>query len=175
MSNQRADRKNGGAPVIENRKARHDYFIEETIEAGIALVGSEIKSIRAGRVNLTESYVRIERGEAVLLNAHIATWLQAGTHFNHEPLRPRKLLLHQAEIRNLRQKTEQKGLTLVPFKMYKVDDGTGEITVLARGGNRTPSKGSRVKVKGVVRDVAMFNGMPLGLHLEERDLDIRRN
>ena len=120
MSNQRADRKNGSTPVIENRKARHDYFIEETIEAGIALVGSEIKSIRAGRVNLTESYVRIERGEAVLLNAHIATWLQAGTHFNHEPLRPRKLLLHQAEIRNLRQKTEQKGLTLVPLKMYFV-------------------------------------------------------
>ena len=120
MSNQRADRKNGSTPVIENRKARHDYFIEETIEAGIALVGSEIKSIRAGRVNLTESYVRIERGEAVLLNAHIATWLQAGTHFNHEPLRPRKLLLHQAEIRNLRAKTEQKGLTLVPLKMYFV-------------------------------------------------------
>ena len=120
MSNQRADRKNGSTPVIENRKARHDYFIEETIEAGIALVGSEIKSIRAGRVNLTESYVRIERGEAVLLNAHIATWLQAGTHFNHEPLRPRKLLLHQAEIRHLRQKTEQKGLTLVPLKMYFV-------------------------------------------------------
>jgi len=120
MSNQRADRKNGSTPVIENRKARHDYFVDETIEAGIALVGSEIKSIRAGRVNLTESYVRIERGEAVLLNAHIATWLQAGTHFNHEPLRPRKLLLHQAEIRNLRQKTEQKGLTLVPLKMYFV-------------------------------------------------------
>ena len=106
--------------MIENRKARHDYFIEETIEAGIALVGSEIKSIRAGRVNLTESYVRIERGEAMLLNAHIATWLQAGAHFNHEPLRPRKLLLHQAEIRHLRQKTEQKGLTLVPLKMYFV-------------------------------------------------------
>ncbi len=67
------------------------------------------------------------------------------------------------------------GVPLVPFKMYKVDDGTGEITVLSRGGNRTPIKGSHVKVKGVVRDVAVFNGMPLGLHLEERDLDIRRN
>jgi hypothetical protein len=67
------------------------------------------------------------------------------------------------------------GIPLVPFKMYKVDDGTGEMTVLSRGGNRTPVKGSRVKVKGVVRDVAVFNGMPLGLHLEERDLDIRRN
>lgn len=71
--------------------------------------------------------------------------------------------------------TSSWGVPLVPFKMYKVDDGTGEITVLSRGGNRTPSKGSRVKVKGVVRDVAMFNGTPLGLHLEERDLDIRRN
>lgn len=71
--------------------------------------------------------------------------------------------------------TSSWGIPLVPFKMYKVDDGTGEMTVLSRGGNRTPSKGSRVKVKGVVRDVAMFNGMPLGLHLEERDLDIRRN
>jgi DNA/RNA endonuclease YhcR with UshA esterase domain len=71
--------------------------------------------------------------------------------------------------------TSSWGVPLVPFRMYKVDDGTGEITVLARSGNRTPSKGSRVKVKGVVRDVAMFNGTPLGLHLEERDLDIRRN
>lgn len=71
--------------------------------------------------------------------------------------------------------TSSWGIPLVPFKLYKVDDGTGEITVLSRGGNRTPSKGSRVKVKGVVRDVAMFNGSPLGLHLEERDLDIRRN
>jgi DNA/RNA endonuclease YhcR with UshA esterase domain len=71
--------------------------------------------------------------------------------------------------------TSSWGVPLVPFKMYKVDDGTGEITVLSRGGNRTPSRGSRVKVKGVVRDVAMFNGTPLGLHLEERDLDIRRN
>jgi hypothetical protein len=71
--------------------------------------------------------------------------------------------------------TSSWGVPLVPFKMYKVDDGTGEITVLSRGGNRTPSKGSHVKVKGVVRDVAMFNGMPLGLHLEERDLDIKRN
>lgn len=71
--------------------------------------------------------------------------------------------------------TSSWGVPLVPFKFYKVDDGTGEITVLSRGGNRTPVKGSRVKVKGVVRDVAVFNGMPLGLHLEERDLDIRRN
>ena len=71
--------------------------------------------------------------------------------------------------------TSSWGVPLVPFKLYKVDDGTGEITVLSRGGHRTPVRGSHVKVKGVVRDVAVFNGMPLGLHLEERDLDIRRN
>ena len=71
--------------------------------------------------------------------------------------------------------TSSWGVPLLPFKLYKVEDGTGEITVLSRGGNRTPSRGNHVKVKGVVRDVAMFNGMPLGLHLEERDLDIRRN
>ena len=71
--------------------------------------------------------------------------------------------------------TSSWGVPLVPFKLYKVDDGTGEMTVLSRGGNRTPVKGSHVKVKGVVRDVAVFNGMPLGLHLEERDLDIQRN
>jgi hypothetical protein len=71
--------------------------------------------------------------------------------------------------------TSSWGVPLVPFKMYKVDDGTGEITVLSRGGNHTPPRGSHVKVKGVVRDVAVFNGLPLGLHLEERDLDIRRN
>ena len=71
--------------------------------------------------------------------------------------------------------TSSWGIPLLPFKLYKVDDGTGEMTVLSRGGNRTPVKGSHVKVKGVVRDVAVFNGMPLGLHLEERDLDIQRN
>ena len=104
----RSDRKQGNSstPVIENRKARHDYFIEETIEAGIALVGSEIKSVRAGRVNLTDSYVRVEDGEAWLIGTHIAQWPQAGPHFNHQPDRPRKLLLHRDEIEHLRGKVE---------------------------------------------------------------------
>jgi len=134
MSNQRADRKGpGGGPVAENRKARHDYFIEESIEAGIALVGSEIKSVRAGRVNLRESYVRIDKGEAWLFNSHISTWPQAGTHFNHEPTRPRKLLLHRDEIENLRRKVEQKGLTLVPLKMYFVRGRAKVEVAVARG------------------------------------------
>ena len=133
MSDHRPARKDGGGPVAENRKARHDYFIEETIEAGIALVGSEIKSVRAGRVNLRESYVRIERGEAWLLNAHISPWPQAGTHFNHEPTRPRKLLLHQNEIHHFKGKVEQKGLTLVPLKMYFVRGRAKLEIAVARG------------------------------------------
>ncbi len=133
MSNQRSGRNSGGGPTIENRKARHDYFIEETIEAGIALVGSEIKSVRAGRTSFSESYVRIEDGEAWLLNAHISTWPQAGTHFNHDPLRPRKLLMHRDEIERLRGKVEQKGLTLVPLKLYFVRGRAKLLVGLARG------------------------------------------
>ncbi len=133
MSDQRAEGKKSGGPVAENRKARHDYFIDETIEAGIALVGSEIKSVRARHVNLRESYVRIERGEAWLLNAHISTWPQAGTHWNHEPTRPRKLLLHQNEIAHLRAKVEQKGQTLVPLRMYFVRGRAKLEVAVARG------------------------------------------
>lgn len=131
MSDQRG--KNGSGLVVENRKARHEYFIEETIEAGIALHGSEIKSVRAGRVNLRESYVRIENGEAWLLNSHISPWPQAGTYFNHEPTRSRKLLLHRDEIESLRGKVEQKGLTLVPIKMYFVKGRVKVEVGVARG------------------------------------------
>jgi SsrA-binding protein len=133
MSTQAADRKNGRAPLIENRKARHDYTIEETIEAGIVLVGSEIKSIRAGRANIREGYVRIEGGEAWLLNSHISQWPQAGTHFNHEPMRRRKLLLHQNEINYLKGKVEQKGLTLVPLNVHFVHGRAKLEIAVARG------------------------------------------
>jgi SsrA-binding protein len=133
MSTQRADRRGGRAPVIENRRARHDYTIEETIEAGIVLMGSEIKSVRAGRVNLAESYIRVENGEAWWYNAHISPWPQAGTHFNHEPLRRRKLLLHENEIMYLRGKVEQKGLTLVPLRLYFVRGRAKLELALARG------------------------------------------
>src|SRR6476661_4321480 len=133
MSNSQAERKDGGGLIAENRKARHDYLIEETIEAGIVLVGSEIKSVRAGRVNLRESYVRVENGEAWLLNAHISVWPQAGTYFNHEPTRSRKLLLHADEINRLRAKVEQKGLTLVPLKMYFVKGRAKVEVAVARG------------------------------------------
>jgi SsrA-binding protein len=107
-----------GAVVSVNRKAFHDYFIEEEYEAGIVLSGSEIKSVRAGRANLRGAYVRIDNGEAWLVDAHISPYEQSGTYFNHEPTRPRKLLLHRREISRLIGKLEAKGLTLVPLDMH---------------------------------------------------------
>jgi SsrA-binding protein len=104
--------------VADNRKARHDYDIEESFEAGIVLTGSEIKSVRAGRVQLRGSFARVHRDEVFLYEAHIATYEQSGTHFNHDPTRPRKLLLHRREIKRIDGLIRQKGLTLVPLKMY---------------------------------------------------------
>ncbi|HMO55850.1 MAG TPA: SsrA-binding protein SmpB [Roseiflexaceae bacterium] len=119
--------------VADNRKARHDYDIEERYEAGIVLTGSEIKSIRAGRVNLRGSYARMFQNELWLYDAHISPYEQSGTYFNHEPTRPRKLLLHRREISRILGQIERQGYTLVPLRIYfrgrraKVDLG------LARG------------------------------------------
>lgn len=104
--------------VAENRKARHDYDIEETFEAGIVLTGSEIKSVRAGRVNLRGSFARIFNDEIYLYDAHISPYEQSGTHFNHVPTRPRKLLLHRREINRLTGLVRIKGLTLVAIRIY---------------------------------------------------------
>jgi SsrA-binding protein len=104
--------------VAENRRARHDYHIEETYEAGIALTGSEIKSVRAGRLNLRGSYARVVNEEIFLYEMHISPYEQAGVYYNHDPLRPRKLLLHRREIRRLIGLIRQKGLTLVPLRVY---------------------------------------------------------
>jgi SsrA-binding protein len=103
--------------VAVNRRARHDYAIEETLEAGIVLTGTEIKSIRAGRANLAEAYARIEHGEAWLIGAHIAPYEQ-GNRNNHEPTRTRKLLLHRDQIAELVGRTQAKGFTLVPLRLY---------------------------------------------------------
>lgn len=105
-------------PVAVNRKAYHDYFIEEEYEAGIVLTGSEIKSVRAGRVNLRGAYARVENGELWLFDTHISPNEQTGAYFQHEPMRPRKLLLHRSEINRLTGKLEQKGLTLVPLDIH---------------------------------------------------------
>jgi SsrA-binding protein len=103
--------------IATNRKAYHDYFIEETLEAGLVLTGTEIKSVRGGHVNLRDSYVRIERGEAWLLNVHIAPYEQ-GNRYNVNPTRDRKLLLHRPEILRLQGKAQAKGMTIVPLRVY---------------------------------------------------------
>lgn len=107
-----------GVKVLsQNRKARHDYHIEDTMEAGIVLTGTEVKSVRAGRANLKDSYAAIANGELILYNLHISPYEQ-GNRFNHDPLRERKLLLHKSELRKLIGLTRQKGYTLIPLKLY---------------------------------------------------------
>ena len=118
--------------VATNRKAYHDYDIEDTIEAGIVLIGSEIKSIRAGRVNLRDSYAIIKDGEVWLLNTHIAPYDPA-SRFGHEPRRPRKLLLHRRQIARLASRVQEKGYTLIPLRMYIRDNLAKVELALARG------------------------------------------
>ena len=118
--------------VALNRRARHEYHVEETLEAGLVLTGTEIKSIRAGRANLAEAYARIEHGEAWLIGAHIAPYEQA-SRFNHEPTRTRKLLLHHDQIAELAGKTQTRGYTLVPLRLY-IRGGLAKVELgLARG------------------------------------------
>jgi len=119
--------------IALNRRARHEFSIEDTIEAGIVLTGTEIKSLRAGKANLTDAYARIEHGEAWLVGAHIAPWA-GGNRFNHEPKRDRKLLLHRLEIDQLLGKTKAKGLTLIPLRLYVSERGKAKIELgLGRG------------------------------------------
>jgi SsrA-binding protein len=122
--------------VAQNRRARHDYSIEDSFEAGIVLTGTEIKSVRAGKVGLAEAYARIENGEAWLIGANISPW-ETGNRFNHEPKRPRKLLLHGDQILALQTRARAKGLTLVPLKMYITARGRAKLEVgLGRGKQR---------------------------------------
>lgn len=103
--------------VAQNRRAHRDYWIEETLEAGIVLQGSEVKALREGRVNIQDGYAQIEGGEVFLLNVHISPYAH-GNYFNHDPLRPRKLLLHKREIKRLIGKVQQRGYTLIPLSIY---------------------------------------------------------
>lgn len=123
----------GKQVVANNKKARHDYFIEDTYEAGIVLTGTEIKSVRQGKVNIKESYAKIENGEMIIYGMHISPY-DHGNRFNVDPLRPRKLLLHKREIRKLIGYTTLKGLTLVPLRMYINEKGKAKLEVaVARG------------------------------------------
>lgn len=113
-------RQKGIKPVAQNKKAFHDYFVEETYECGLSLQGTEVKSIRAGRVNLKESFCMIRNGEIFAEGMHISPYEQSGV-YNHDPLRPKKLLLHRNEIRKLAGQVSRQGYTLVPLKIYLKD------------------------------------------------------
>lgn len=137
--------------VATNRKARHDYFIEETVEAGVALLGTEVKSLRLGLANLTDSYVLIRNEEAFLFNANISPYTH-GNLANHEPLRTRKLLLHKAEILKLTWKMAQKGFTLIPLKIYFVR-GKAKVLIGLAKGKKAFDKRETIKAKESKREV----------------------
>ena len=123
----------GEQTIALNRKARHNYTIDDTIEAGIALTGTEIKSIRARKANLADAYVRIEGGDAWLIGMHVAPW-ETGNRYNHEAKRTRRLLLHRAQITQLLSRTRQKGQTMIPLRLYLTERGRCKVEVgLARG------------------------------------------
>lgn len=118
LKSKSSSRSEGGEKVVAvNRRAYHDYFIEEEVEAGIQLTGTEIKSIRDGRMNLRDAFARAEHGEMWLYGMHISPYGQAGSYFNHDPLRPRKLLLHRAQIAYMAEKAEAKGYALIPLRL----------------------------------------------------------
>ncbi len=127
-----AEKKGGDREVAVNRRAFHDYFIDERFEAGLVLTGTEVKSLRAGRVNLRDGYVRIDHREAWLENVHISPYAQGG-YVNHDPNRSRKLLLHRDEIASLIGKVRQKGYTLIPLRAYFVRNHAKVEVGLARG------------------------------------------
>ncbi len=118
--------------IASNRRARHEYFILEALEAGLALTGTEVKSLRAGRASLVEAYARVEHDEVVLVGAHIPEYSH-GNRQNHDPIRPRKLLLHRREIERLREGLELKGLTIVPLRLYWKNGRAKVEIALARG------------------------------------------
>src|SRR3712207_682799 len=119
--------------VAVNRKARHEFSIEDTFEAGLVLTGTEIKSVRANKVNLQDAFARVEKGEAWLIGPNIAPW-ETGNRYNHEPRRTRKLLLHRRQIDELMGRAQAKGLTVVPLRLYITDRGVAKVELgLARG------------------------------------------
>lgn len=138
--------------VTENRKARHDYFIEESYEAGIALVGTEVKSLRSGKANLKDSYAALENGEIFLNNMHISPYTE-GNRFNHEPRRKRKLLLHKKEIFRLVGKTKDKGYTLIPLKIY-FKRGKAKVELALARGKHSYDKRKTLAKKDAQREIA---------------------
>jgi SsrA-binding protein len=137
--------------VATNRKAFHDYHVGETYEAGIALTGTEIKSVRQGMVSLRDSFARVENGEVFLYDMHVSPY-DAGNRYNHEPRRTRKLLLHKSEIRRLATKTQEKGFTLIPLKVY-LRGGRAKVELALAKGKRLYDKREDIKKRDVMRQV----------------------
>lgn len=143
--------KGDGKLVAQNKKARHDYAIEETFEAGIVLQGTEIKSVRNARVNLKDSYARIDKGEIFLHNMHISPYEQ-GNRYNHDPLRTRKLLLHKKQISRLIGETKESGYSIVPLKMY-IKDGYAKVLIGVARGKKKYDKRQDLKQKEAKREI----------------------
>jgi SsrA-binding protein len=143
-----------GETIALNRRARHEYSIEDTFEAGIVLRGTEIKSIRAHKVSLADAYARIERDEAWIVGLHIAPWSTTDVRFNHEPKRSRKLLLHRDEITELTVRTKAKGLTLVPLRIYITDQGKAKLELGLAKGKQTWDRRREIADRDAKRDMA---------------------
>ncbi len=144
-------RKKNSNTLAENRKARHDYFVEETIEAGIALVGTEVKSIRAGKCNLKEAYADVTNGEIIILGMHISPYEQ-GNIFNVDPLRPRKLLLHKQQIARFAGLVSQEGYTLIPLSLY-LKNGRVKVALGLCRGKKNYDKRNALLEKAHKRDI----------------------
>ncbi|MEW5550046.1 SsrA-binding protein SmpB [Peribacillus frigoritolerans] len=143
--------KGSGKQLAQNKKAYHDFFIEQTFEAGIVLKGTEIKAIRAARVNLKDAFAKIENGEIYLHNMHVSPYEQ-GNQFNHDPLRTRKLLLHKKEISKLIGITKETGYTIVPLKMY-LKNGFAKVLIGLGKGKKQYDKRDDLKKKEAKRDI----------------------
>src|ERR1700742_4041326 len=143
-----------GKLIAENRRARFDYFLEQTFEAGLSLTGSEVKSLRNGKANIAESYAAVEGDEIVLVNADIPPYKQAGPYFNHEPRRPRKLLLKRREIDRLVGAVQRDGLTLIPTKLYWSDKGLAKLEVALAKGKKIHDKRETEAKRDWARDKA---------------------
>ncbi|MDI3534604.1 MAG: SsrA-binding protein [Thermosediminibacterales bacterium] len=138
--------------IATNRKARHDFFIEETYEAGIALKGTEVKSIRAGKINLKDSYALIENGELLLYNMHISPY-EKGNRFNHDPKRPRKLLMHKREIMRLFGYVREKGYSLVPLRVYINEKGLVKVEIALAKGKKLYDKRKEIAKRDAERQM----------------------
>jgi SsrA-binding protein len=142
-----------GETIAQNRRAYHEFSIEDTFEAGIVLRGTEIKSVRAHKVSLADAYARIDKDEAWIIGLHIAPWESADVRFNHEPKRARKLLLHRAEIDQLLGKTKAKGLTIVPLSLYITDRGKAKVQLGLAKGKQTWDRRREIADRDAKRDM----------------------